>query len=99
MLTFLSSIYNNIKNWLLGLTALATGVLSVLFIYEKNKVAVDDALIKESKLNQELISQDSQIATNNQSLEQEAQKRDAIQKEPENAPTNSNIVDLFNSRK
>lgn len=101
MFTILLNYYNNIKNWLLGFAALATGVLAVMFVFERNKAAIDDALVKEAKVTADLAAADAQIAKNNDSIKTEEQKQEDIKKEINNNGTTStnNVIDFFNRNK
>ena len=95
----MNDLIEKFKNWALGVGAAVVAVLIALFFYEKNKAQVDDALVKQQKVDNDLQQDQSIIDRNNAALKAEEQKRQALEKEPVNDPSDQNIIDLFNNRK
>lgn len=101
MINYLVNIFNYIKTSALALLASAVAIFGFLYIYEKNKVDVDESLLKEEKLNETLAKDNNKIEQNNQQLIQEEKNRQAIEKGPDEVspPTTNNILDFFNRKR
>lgn len=90
MIQFITTLFNNIKNCLLlGFGLLSTG-FALLFLYERNKNTVNEALLKQEKFNDGIKTLDDKIAQNNAALEVEEQKRDAVKEDT----SETNITDI-----
>lgn len=90
----LNNIWTNIKNFLLVLAGLLAGTFALLFFWTRNRAQINEALVKQQELNKELDKHDANIATNNQELAQEENKR----KELENEKTDDNNVISISKR-
>ena len=80
MLNWLSSL----KGYALIFLAAISTILGALFLYERRKVVIDDAVIGEKKVDDDLAKADASIASNNELLKQQQQDRTNI----ENGKTN-----------
>lgn len=86
-----------VKDYALMILAIFTTIFAALFYWERNKNAVDETLLSESKLNADLVAKDTKIADNNELLAQEEAKRTELEKSNKDTP--DNLVDLLNRRK
>lgn len=99
MIQFLTDLLSKIKGYLMGALALAAAVFAALFFYWKNKAFVDDALLKQEKVNEDLAKDNQVIAQNNQDLKNEEAKRAALEKETPDEASNDDVAKFLNDRK
>ncbi len=77
----------------------AAAILGALFLYEKNKAQVSDAILGEKKVDDILAKTDSQINSNNELLKQQEADRVKLEKEKPNEVDDQTIIDKFNKLK
>ena len=87
-----TNIWSKIKLYVLGAWAVLTAAFVALFLYERNKAQVNEALVDEAKVNAVLTKQDDAITQNDAALKVEEQKRAALEKE---VNTNASLNDMF----
>lgn len=92
--------FQTIKVYFLTIFASLAAIFGALFLYERNKAKIDDALIQNNKINADLDKKDAEIEDTNSLLNSEEEKRKALDSEA--AKDNSSVIDLlkyFNNRK
>jgi hypothetical protein len=95
-----SNLWQQIKNYILATTSVVAAVFAALFFYEKNKNTVNDALLKEEKLNQDLAKDQQAIDSNNVQLKIEEQKREELEKNENSTDASiGDITKFLNDRK
>lgn len=90
---------SNIKNYLLGLWALATAGFALMFIYERNKATVAEAQVGEADTKASLAISNAHIESNDKQLADEEAKRAQLEKEEHYDASPDDIVEYFNKRK
>ena len=95
----LNNLWSKIKDYVLIISSLVSAIFLGLFLYEKNQAQINDALIKEQKVNDDLKKDDDAIAANNAALADEEAKRKALENAPSTDASIPDITKWFNRNK
>lgn len=96
----MTNFLNKIKSY--GLLALAglTAILAAMFLYEKRKNEVNNAILGEKETDKVLAKTDAKIDANNELLKQQETDRSKLENEKLNEEVSTDtIVDTFNKLK
>lgn len=93
------NLINNIKSYLIGIFVAVIALLTALFLYERRKVEVDDAILGEKKVDSDLAKTDALISQNNETLKQQETDRAKLENEKPNEDNTATIIDNFNKLK
>lgn len=94
----LSNLLNKIKDYALEAGAVVIGLLSLLFLYEKRKANVNEALADKAEEDTAMAKSDAIIDSDDTKLQAEEQKRQELLKEKSNEASTDDIVKLLNDR-
>ncbi len=93
------NVLNKIKSYGLLVLAGLTALLAALFLYEKRKNEVNDAILGERETDKILSKTDAEITSNNEVLKQQEADRTKLEKEKSNEVDDKTIIDKFNKFK
>jgi hypothetical protein len=94
----LTDIWSTIKQYTVIIGVAATAIFAALFMWERNEVAVDEALVDEQKVNNDLNKDNQVIQTNDQQLSQLEEQRKALENAQAPQASITDITKWFNRK-
>lgn len=99
MIAFLTNIYTNIKDYLLvGISGLL-GIVTLGFLYERNKAIENAALADQAKLNENLETIDKKIQDNNDTIKTDQTTVQSLEEVKTDEANVTDIAKFFANRK
>lgn len=94
----MSTVIDQIKVYFIAALGLVTTIFAILFFWERDKAAANQALLNNQKLDTDIQKSDEIIAQNNQAIKEEQTKQSNLEKVNTDA-TITDIADFLANRK